>query len=240
MTSDTLSYQDDEISSILSKVTLTSDFLQTPSSEFKARDLERESRKLLSFELHSVTMAEYLKVKRIPRGLRIRTRPTFFKDNRDYCSKFEQILNKCSFDIMTLTLSFLQQAILDTKELIKSTEEQLQAILSQEDYDKLLEKLRSHLATQRKEIEDTKRNKFRRDTEDYRLSRVYRWPDTPSSNSRWRSSSTDSSNSGSNRDPSYRSRQMDARPPRTQRRPNRGTYPQGQQPTTITTRSQAH
>ncbi|CAJ0935589.1 unnamed protein product [Ranitomeya imitator] len=55
----------------------------------------RELGKKTSLELHYVTLAEYHKVKHIPRGLRGSLRPTLFQDKRDYCLKFEGILNKC-------------------------------------------------------------------------------------------------------------------------------------------------
>ncbi|XP_040261997.1 uncharacterized protein LOC120977901 [Bufo bufo] len=234
MTSDTLSYNEDEVTAILSQVTEPSDFLQTPASEFKTRDLERETRRLLNYELHSITLAEYLKTKRIPRGLRIRTRPTFFKDNPEFCIKFEQILNKCSFDIITLTLSFLHTAIMDTKELIQATENQLKEIVSPDEYTQLQQRISTILTDRRKTIEATKRQKFLRDTEDYRLNRVYRWPDSSYRQATdKRSSSMDSYRSASS-DDSHAQR----RPTRGPRRGNRTGPPP--MPSNVTTRSQAH
>ncbi|XP_044156754.1 uncharacterized protein LOC122943231 [Bufo gargarizans] len=246
MASGTLSYQQEEISEILSQVQLSGNFLQTPPSEFKARDLERESRRLLNYELHSVTIAEYLKVQRIPRGLRIRTRPTFFKENQEFCEKFEQILNKCSFDLMTLTLSYLHNAISTTKTEIHTIEEQLQDIITPEDYNQLKEKITTSLAQQRKEVETTKRNKFFRDTEDYRHNRVYRWSDTTNNRFNYtnkRSSSRDSAQSGSSGDTNFQYR-PDNRQRRSQGRRGQSQSQRGQTNTTtrensgIVTRSQ--
>ncbi|CAJ0967912.1 unnamed protein product [Ranitomeya imitator] len=77
-----------EVANIVSQVTACSDFLQVSGSEFKSRDLERESRHLVSLELHSITIAEYIKTQRIPRGLHVSLLSTLFQDNSEFCSKF--------------------------------------------------------------------------------------------------------------------------------------------------------
>ncbi|XP_040285854.1 uncharacterized protein LOC120999044 [Bufo bufo] len=242
MASETLSFEQDEITHMLSQVNISSDFLQTSPSELKSRDLERESRRLLNYELHCVTLAEYLKVQRIPRGLRIRTRPTFFKDDAEFCNKFERILNKCSFDLIALTLSYLQEAITKTKGEIKTIEEQLTAVLPADEFQQLHTKIESSLQNHKKEVESTKRNKFLRDTEDYRLNRVYKWPDpTNSTNSRYRyrSQSRDSSHSGSEGDPHSQQDNYTQHSFRGRRRNQGRTATTTRRPPNMTTRSQA-
>lgn len=80
----------------------------------------------ITMELHEVTLAEYYKLQMIPRGLRVRLTPTLFSQNKDFKTKFAQILNKCSFDIMTLTVQFLQQERTLVQQEIVQLEEQLQ------------------------------------------------------------------------------------------------------------------
>ncbi|XP_069600009.1 uncharacterized protein [Ranitomeya imitator] len=193
MSSETFSFNATEAAEILSKVTAPSDFLQIPAKELKNRDLERESRRAVNLELHIITIAEYLRVQRIPRGLRVPLQPTFFREDKDYCTKFEHILNKCSADLMTLTLSYLQKNLETVNAQINAIESQLTSTLPQEEFQELktknLELLRSH----RLELEKRKRSKFLRDTEDYLQNRVYQWRDTQHSTRRHSSLSSSGS-----------------------------------------------
>ncbi|XP_040277435.1 uncharacterized protein LOC120992507 [Bufo bufo] len=239
MSSLTFSYNQEETASILSQVTLPTDFLQTPASELRARDYERESRKLLNHELHCVTLAEYVRAQRIPRGLRMSTRPTIFKEDKTFCDQFEQILNKCSFDLMTLTISHLQKSIISIKESITAAEQQLRTTLAPEALTQLQDRLTSTLANHRKESEAAKRKKFLRDSEDYRNNRVYRWQESYFSQNRRRSSSQVSSGSSTDTNmESSRSTGFLGR--RTQGRNRYGGVDNQRGRATVTTRSQMH
>ncbi|CAJ0935394.1 unnamed protein product [Ranitomeya imitator] len=175
MSAVSFSYSETEVANIVSQVTASSDFLQVSGSEFKSRDLERETRHLVSLELHSITIAEYIKTQRIPRGLRVSLRPTLFQDNSDFCSKFEQILNKCSVDLMTLTLDQLNKEIKNSQDKVSSIETQLKDSLSKEEFDSVKTRTKENVDNFRKETEKRKRQKFIRDTQDYLQKRVYRW-----------------------------------------------------------------
>ncbi|CAJ0955405.1 unnamed protein product [Ranitomeya imitator] len=166
------SYSETEVANIVSQVTACSDFLQVSGSEFKSRDLERETRHLVSLELHSITIAEYLKTQRIPRGLRVSLRPTLFHDNSEFCSKFEQILNKCSVDLMTLTLDHLNKEIKNCQEKVSSIEIQLKDSLPKEEFDSVKTRTKENVDNFKKETEKRKRQKFIRDTQDYLQKRV--------------------------------------------------------------------
>ncbi|XP_073511202.1 uncharacterized protein [Phyllobates terribilis] len=203
MTSNTFSYNAEEASSILAQANIPCDFLRVPPRETRGRDLEKEQRHLTNLELHCATITEYLRVQRIPRGLRVPLRPTLFSDLPDYCNRFEQILNKCSLDLMTLTVDFLHKAIASTRDQIKNTERQLTSSINAEEWSTLQAKINTNIDLHRKETEARKRLKFQRDTEDYELQRVYRWQEKhpASGNSRrYIHSSTDVSSSGSETD----------------------------------------
>ncbi|CAJ0937340.1 unnamed protein product [Ranitomeya imitator] len=193
MSSETFSFNATEAAEILSKVTAPSDFLQIPAKELKNRDLERESRRAVSLELHIITIAEYLRVQRIPRGLRVPLQPTFFREDKDYCTKFEHILNKCSADLMTLTLSYLQKNLEMVNAQINAIESQLTSTLPQEEFQELKTKNQELLRSHRLELEKRKRSKFLRDTEDYLQNRVYQWRDTQHSTRRHSSLSSSGS-----------------------------------------------
>ncbi|CAJ0958461.1 unnamed protein product [Ranitomeya imitator] len=149
--------------------------LQVSGCEFKSRDLERESRHLVSLELHSITIAEYIKTQRIPRGLRVSLRPTLFHDNSEFCSKFEQILNKCSMDLMALTLDHLNKEIKVSQDKVSNVETQLKDSLSKDEFDTIKNRTKENVDNFKKETEKRKRQKFIRDTQDYLQKRVYKW-----------------------------------------------------------------
>ncbi|XP_071986243.1 uncharacterized protein [Engystomops pustulosus] len=195
----TFSYNCEETADILSQPTISTEFLHIQSNEFKVRDFERTSKQALNSQLHCATLSEYLKVQRIPRGLRVPLRPTFFKDNKEFCSKFEQILNKCSLDLMTLTVEFLHKEIANLQEKVSSIETQLQTTVPTEEFSSLQTKLKTSLDTFKKEQETKKRQKFFRDADDYLNDRVYKWQDNfqsyKSRRRRYRSPATSSASS---------------------------------------------
>ncbi|XP_073418737.1 uncharacterized protein [Dendrobates tinctorius] len=204
MSSLTFSYNAEETSNIIAQSTLPSDFLRLPPKETRGRDLERTLRRCTNLELHCVTLTEYLKVQRIPRGLRVPLRPTLFSESSDFCSRFEQIINKCSFDLITLTLEHLHLGIAKCKEEISNIETQLSSSISTEDFNNLKTKINGAIEQHRRDTETRKRNKFARDTDDYERNRVYKWRESYSSGnfnsqSNYRST-TDISSSGSDHD----------------------------------------
>ncbi|XP_073399687.1 uncharacterized protein [Dendrobates tinctorius] len=201
MSSLTFSYNAEETSNIIAQSTLPSDFLRLPPKETRGRDLERTLRRCTNLELHCVTLTEYLKVQRIPRGFQVPLRPTLFSDSHDFCSRFEQIINKCSFDLITLTLEHLHLGITKCKEEISNIETQLASSTTTEEFNNLKTKSNGVIEQHRRDTETRKRNKFVRDTEDYEQNRVYKWRESFNSgnfntHSNYRSA-TDISSSGS-------------------------------------------
>ncbi|CAJ0931627.1 unnamed protein product [Ranitomeya imitator] len=163
---------------MLHNIKTNTDFLHLPSKDVKSRDWEKERKKLISYDLHCATLGEYHRQARIPRGLRCNLRPTLFSDNEKYCTTFQKILNKCSFDIILLTIEYLQEAIKSTEEKIESIETQLTATLNSTELSTLKNKIDASLVSYQRSLEERKRTKFQRDTEDYLSNKVYRWEDT--------------------------------------------------------------
>ncbi|CAJ0958839.1 unnamed protein product [Ranitomeya imitator] len=177
MSFNTLSYGQAEADEIISHVKIPGEFLHTPAEEIRSRDWERELRKKTSLELHYVTLAEYHKVKRIPRGLPVSLRPTLFQEKTDYCLKFEGILNKCSMDIILLTIEYLQKEISDLDKQIEVIQQQLCNTLATAKFDSLKQKIDKTIDDFRIILQERKRSKFLRDTEDYHRKTVYKWRD---------------------------------------------------------------
>ncbi|XP_069604957.1 zinc finger protein 250-like isoform X2 [Ranitomeya imitator] len=177
MSTDTYVYDEATGTTILSRIKTKTDFLHLPSKDVKSRDWEKEKKKLIGYDLHCATLGEYHRQGKIPRGLRCNLRPTLFSDNDKYCTTFQKILNKCSFDIILLTIEYLQEAIKSTEEKIESIETQLTTTLSTTEFATLKSKVDSILTTHQKTLEERKRTKFQRDTEDYLTNNVYKWED---------------------------------------------------------------
>ncbi|XP_044125048.1 uncharacterized protein LOC122922499 isoform X2 [Bufo gargarizans] len=201
------SYDTSTADSIVSGVNLSSDFLHIPSHELKIRDYERDRKRLIGWELHCSTLAEYYRTNRIPRGLRSRLRPTLFSDNTEFSTRFENILNKCSFDIILLTIEQLQKSIEDLSKKIEITETTLITTAPEEEWKKAKDKIEKQLSEYKKHTELNKRQKFVRDAEDYRLDNVYRWKKSPQYNpwnnryQQYSGSSSDSDRSGNYKHP---------------------------------------
>ncbi|KAM4043968.1 uncharacterized protein ACNLHF_008078 [Anomaloglossus baeobatrachus] len=237
----TFSYNTDEVNSILSKVTIPNTFLSVPSEEVRSRDYEKELRRHTALELHCATLAEYHRVQRIPRGLRVSLKPTLFADKPDYCTKFESIINKCSMDIIILTIEFLQKEIEDLGQNISSIEQQLQNTIPSTEWDRIHSKTKENIAEFRRTLQERKRSKFIRDQEDYSKNRVYRWQFTEDNPRRPAFHNRYSSSSGSDTE-QYTSRQSRFLVQRTNQRGKRGAVrgATGTVPTYhVQTRSQA-
>ncbi|XP_073511475.1 uncharacterized protein [Phyllobates terribilis] len=170
-------FNEEEAAKIISLSTISTEFLKIPTSEFKRRDLEKEMKRLVSYELHAATLTEYYKEKRIPRGLRVHLRPTLFSDDLAFCDGFEQIINKCSLDLILLTIDRLQKAITDLGTEINNIETQLSTCLKVDELTALKDSLNISMDNFRKDLQERKRRKFARDTEDYLMNKVYKWRD---------------------------------------------------------------
>ncbi|CAJ0956798.1 unnamed protein product [Ranitomeya imitator] len=209
----------------------------------KTRDLERVWRRKTALQLHYVTLTEYHKVQRIPRGLRVSLRPTLFSEKDYFCDKFEAILNKCSLDLILLTVDYLHKEIpiIDTE--IGNIEQQLRNTLSQDEFNKIKTQTDKTINEFQPQLQKWKRLKLICDTDDYQRGEVYRWTNRnlESTNRRtsrgWNSPFSSGSGSDSSRS-SFRSYdQRQGRNPRT--RGNR-RHPVGSEPiaTRMQTRSQ--
>ncbi|OCT74270.1 hypothetical protein XELAEV_18033230mg, partial [Xenopus laevis] len=152
-----------------------SDFLNVKDCKHQFRELERLKHKTISYDLHLRTLSEYVKVQRIPRGLRVCLCPTLFSQEQEFREKWESIINKCSNDLMLLTMERLQKEL---PELACAADGEMDAIRTSFPADAVTEgteKLADHLDKFRAEVEVRKRIKFQRDTMDYTTGRVYRW-----------------------------------------------------------------
>ncbi|CAJ0942237.1 unnamed protein product [Ranitomeya imitator] len=214
-----LSYNQSEAESILAQVNIPSQFLHTSTDQLKSRDLDKIHRRKTALQLHYVTLAEYHKVQRIPRGLRVSLRPTLFSEKADFCEKFEAILNKCSMDLILLTVDYLHKEIPIIEKEIASIESQLRNTISQEEFNKIKTQIDKTMIEFQTQLQERKRLKFIRDSDDYQRGEVYRWTNKNSETTerrpyrRWNSSYSSGSESDGSWS-SFRSYQGRGRNPR--------------------------
>lgn len=187
-TGGSFSYTDEDTARIFTGTTGSRDFLIESSSPQLTRKLEKSLQQLTSMELHEITLAEYHKSQLIPRGLRVRIVPTLFAQNEDYKKRFTQIINKCSFDLITLTVEFLQLERLSISKEVNALELQLSVLLGHEEFLKTKIVLDEKIKTHRKVIEARKRAKMDQDRDDYSNNRVYNWTESNRFRTRFRNS----------------------------------------------------
>ncbi|CAJ0950132.1 unnamed protein product [Ranitomeya imitator] len=192
--------------------------------------------------LTNISGTEYHKVQRIPRGLRVSLRPTLFSEKADFCEKFEAILNKCSMDLILLTVDYLHKEIPIIENEIASIESQLRNTMSQEEFNKIKTHIDKTMIEFQTQLQERKRLKFIRDSDDYQRGELYRCtnknPETTERRPyrRWNSSYSSGSESDGYRS-SFRSYQGRGRNPRN--RSNRQNSSAAEPPSTrMQTRSQ--
>lgn len=135
--------------------------------------LQRETKQYF----HAVTLSDYLRRKIIPRGLRLQKAPAFGLHNEEFCTRWCEILNKCSFDLMALVIKETTKQLETTKLEYERMEIQLGELVTKSKLTELKKELEHQRAELSKEIKMNKRVKFTRDMSDYQQSKVYFWKD---------------------------------------------------------------
>ncbi|OCT82309.1 hypothetical protein XELAEV_18024830mg [Xenopus laevis] len=151
------------------------DFLNTKDCKQNFRELENSQRKSVAYDLDLRTLSEYVKINRIPRGLRVHLRPTLFAEDKDFCQRWEAIINKCSLDLMLATMKCLQKELPAIKQQIATQELEIRNSFPPDIVSEGTDKLADHVRKFRSEVEVRKRSKFQRDAGDYSTGNVYRW-----------------------------------------------------------------
>lgn len=128
-------------------------------------------KKKTRFFLHGSTLSEYLRSKQIPRGLRIQKEPTLGYNDQDFCTKQCEILNKASLDLMVVVIKFVQKELDDINKEISSTEQPLDSVTTDLDFESLKTSLDSTITKYCQEICKIKLKKL--DTLDYRDAWLY-------------------------------------------------------------------
>ncbi|OCT93051.1 hypothetical protein XELAEV_18016118mg [Xenopus laevis] len=163
---DTLAYTQAEVNDIISRFSTNLVNFETDKSA-QIQRLEFLSKMELSLQLHSDTLIEFLKVKRI--------RPTLCEEDYMHCKNWEKILNKCSLDLMALTIEGIQTKLSKLRSDITELKQNIQATYREAEFDDLLVKLKDTVDKHQSDLCKVKLDKLKRDTIDYQEDRVYNW-----------------------------------------------------------------
>lgn len=175
-TSSTFEFSEDDYDKIIFKESLFEDTPTSAANEDVKRTLNHLFTRETKLFLHAVTLSDYLRNKRIPRGLRIQKGPTLGKNNTAFCDKWCEITNKCSFDLMVLLIQEITEQLSDVRKEIKSKQESFENSFN--DTDKLkdiIAECELQKTQLEAELKAVKKKKFHRDAEDYKMQRVYTW-----------------------------------------------------------------
>lgn len=169
--------------------------------------LTRKLGKLLDTEnrlyLHAVSLSDHIRAKMIPRGLRITKKPFLGLENKEFCDRWCEILNKCSLDLMALTISELSTDLNSVRDQVADAKKEIsEKIQDKERFEKLMEDCDKHKKTLEEELKSFKRQKFEQVRADYEGGTVYRWrlPKTGENQARQRGRRTKQWHSFSSRD----------------------------------------
>lgn len=121
------------------------------------------------------TLENYLKVGRIPRGLRIRKFPAFSDISKDFVESWNNTLTACSSKLMELIIDFHTKRHCLIQSDIKRIQLELLNHEAKTDTAELLNEIKYRVNKFEAEVKRTKREKFLRDKRDYELNRVYDW-----------------------------------------------------------------
>ncbi|MEE6526528.1 hypothetical protein FKM82_027208 [Ascaphus truei] len=171
---DTLVLTEQEINRIL--------FKSTPEEAFgpdrpqdHLQELERLKRREIELFAHGSTLSEYYKQKLIPRGFRIKNRPTIGAENTAFCERWCQVLNKASLDLIILVIEEVGEQLNNTRRDILKVEILIEQASSSTDIIQSLDTLKTKLEKIKSDLIHFKKLKFKKVVQDYKDVRVYPW-----------------------------------------------------------------
>ncbi|KAM4048232.1 uncharacterized protein ACNLHF_011142 [Anomaloglossus baeobatrachus] len=147
------------------------------SSEIK-NNLKYLLKKRLRIWWGKATLEKYLSKNLIPRGLRVRILPSFPVEDLDFRTKWEQVCDTCSKDLIRLLIEINQSSLVSVEKEIENNQTKLNEILSTLSMESFKLEVDKQFLIWEKEVQEQKVKKFQRDLQDYQLKRVYRWQGT--------------------------------------------------------------
>ncbi|OCT76223.1 hypothetical protein XELAEV_18031425mg [Xenopus laevis] len=139
------------------------------------KQLQKVSIKEIKLWWEITTLQNYIKIKRVPRGLRIKKFPAFEVQDKDLMTEWYEALTDSSLKLMGILVTKYQtqQGRLEVE--ISQLEVTLNAYKDTPDYDKMNKRIVDDLSILERKIMDTKQKKFLRDKADYEQESVFSW-----------------------------------------------------------------
>ncbi|XP_041424742.1 uncharacterized protein LOC121395395 [Xenopus laevis] len=121
------------------------------------------------------TLQNYLKVGRVPRGLRIKKFPAFEIQDKGLMDDWYGVLTDCSLKLMKILIDKYQQEQERLGQEITQIETIMNVYKGNSDFEKFIKKMKIDIDTLENKIMEMKQRKFLRDKSDYDQNRVFSW-----------------------------------------------------------------
>lgn len=138
-------------------------------------DFKRLCEKDIRLQWHIITLSDYWREQRIPRGLRIKKFPSFGLENVVFREKWEAILNKCSFDLILLIIEQTKKEKENVQARMNELKTQMTQASNASQQSSFEDELKTSLEKFTMELKEYKLKKFRRDERDYIEGNIYQW-----------------------------------------------------------------
>ncbi|OCT83472.1 hypothetical protein XELAEV_18026014mg [Xenopus laevis] len=159
--------------SMLGDMVLEEDVSDVAPTLFKNLEKQMSHELLVCWDI--LTLEKYISSKWIPRGLRIKKFPTFAKDDMDFANKWNNVLTKCSMELMGLIIEYKKHDLLNTREEINESQLLLMSLDKTPELERLDSQLKIYLQKLEVSVSARKRRKLKRDKRDYENNMVYLW-----------------------------------------------------------------
>ena len=173
----TFEFTKEDYARIILTDSLFNDSNTDPTGGVSTATLKKLQEKETRLFLHAVTLSDYLRVNKIPMGLRIINKiPMWGRESDTFCDRWCEVLNKCSYDLMALTIQEVSSQLATVREEIVTQKKALSDSINNKDrLDQIMEECDNRKRQLEAEIIAYKRKKFERDSADYQSGAVYGW-----------------------------------------------------------------
>lgn len=171
----TFSYSNEQANSIIVTQSLLDGTRAEPDLGKKYFELKKMAGKQIKLHWSIVNLSDYWHEGCIPRGLRIKKFPSFGTEDIEFRSKWEAILNKCSLDLILLIIEHSKKEKEVAQEKLNEIKAQISGMSNDDIKLPFENKLKHDLEKLTDWVRQQKIKKFKRDENDYKDDRVYKW-----------------------------------------------------------------
>ncbi|OCT87195.1 hypothetical protein XELAEV_18020892mg [Xenopus laevis] len=138
-------------------------------------ELLRLRKKEAELHLHGVSLSDYYRESRIPRGFRLNSTPTLGRNNPSFCTRWCQILDRCSLDLMLLVIEEAGRELAAVRNDLSGFEAAHQETLRNDKETDWCGRLQEQVGKYKAELLAFKSAKRLKVQQDYKEGTVYRW-----------------------------------------------------------------